>query len=167
MLGLNGVTEAFVRAAISPTQQYRLNLLLIVFSGVHVVACSLLLRSSLASVGLVYANCLGMALRLCYSAWFIRGYLPEFAWTGVLPPIPTLAVLAGARLFLSWVAPGLCGPQLVRDLSVSLPASSCWVLVAAAGAVLVVVAVLEVMLDRVWLLELRELWRGRASLKKE
>jgi oligosaccharide translocation protein RFT1 len=167
LLGLNGVTEAFVRAAISPTQQYRLNVLLIAFSIVHVLACALLLRSSLASVGLVYANCLGMLLRLAYSVWFIRGFLPEFSWRSVLPPLPVVVVLILARFGLSFVSPLLCSTGMTRSWSASLPAPTCWGLAVGAALICVLVAILEFAFDRTWIGELRELWKGKTAAKTD
>ncbi len=168
LLGLNGVTEAFVRAAITPAQQYRLNLLMIVFSVIHVVSSTLLLKSSLASVGLVYANCLGMMLRLCYSIWFIRGFFPDFSWRKILPPPLVVGLLLVARLGLSFSSEFLCSTTALRAWHASLPAPSCWLLAIAAGIICCMVAVLEYLLDRTWLLELRDLWKGKSlGVKKQ
>jgi hypothetical protein len=162
LLGLNGVTEAFVRAAISHLQQYRLNLLLIVFSVVHVISCTVLLHSSLASVGLVYANCLGMLLRLSYSFWFIRDFFPKFPWRSLLPPKMVLLSLFIARVTLSFVSPDLCSSLSVRRWA-SLPALSCMGLVSVAVVFFVLICGLEFLFDKSWLVELRELWRGKIS----
>ncbi len=162
LLGLNGVTEAFVRATISPGQQYRLNALLVVFSSVYVVACFVLMQSSLGSVGLVYANCISMALRLAYSLYFIRGHLPGFQWRSIVPPLPVLAVLAVSRVALSVASPEMCNAELQRWVG-GLPGRSCWVLVALGAAAFAVAMVCEAVFDRAWLRGLANVWKGKSK----
>ena len=156
LLGLNGVSEAFVRAAISPAQQYRLNGILVTFSILHVAACYVLLDYFHGSLGLVYANCLGMVLRLFYSAHFVQNYFSEFGfpWRSALPSVPVLVWLLVARVSLDYASPFLC---------LGWRQSGCWMLVALGGAFFLGTLVLLYVFDRAWLLELRDFWRGRKS----
>jgi oligosaccharide translocation protein RFT1 len=74
-MALNGVSEAFVSATISTRQLRHYNLWLVACSAAYVAACAALLRFGTA--GLIAANCANMALRIAYSAWFIRRFFAE------------------------------------------------------------------------------------------
>ncbi len=162
LLGLNGVAEAFVRAAISPAQQYRLNLLLLLVAAAQMGAALLLLRG-MGGEGLVWANCLGTALRLAYALPFISSALPGFSWRAALPAWPVAAVLALARAALSLLAPQLCVPGGERLLGGRLPGPPCWLLAGAgAGCGLLGLACVA-LFDRQWLAEMRGIWRAKSG----
>jgi len=72
LMALNGVSEAFVSAVISTRELRHYNLWLVLCSALYVAACAALLR--FGALGLIAANCANMALRIGYSAWFIRRF---------------------------------------------------------------------------------------------
>ncbi len=68
VIGVNGVTEAFLYAAISANELKTYTLLLMVFSGAYLAACALLAR--LGIEGLILANALNMLPRVAFSLRF-------------------------------------------------------------------------------------------------
>lgn len=82
-MSVNGVTEAFVQAVMAPRDLQRYNLYLVGFSAVYLAACAVLLPYG--PRGLIAANGVNMAMRIAYSAGFIRRF---FAKT---PPPPATA----------------------------------------------------------------------------
>jgi hypothetical protein len=75
LMALNGITEAFVFAAIPATALSVYNALLLLFSVVYIGASVLLLP--FGSVGLILANCVNLSARILYSAVFIRRFLQQ------------------------------------------------------------------------------------------
>lgn len=63
-MALNGVSEAFVMAAMSERQLQRYNWTLVVFSGLYILTC--LQTIQYGAVGLILANCANMTCRILY-----------------------------------------------------------------------------------------------------
>lgn len=106
LLAINGVTEAFVTAVAS-------NSLLHVQSAMMVAWFAAFGSSSwffmhvlqLGGRGLVLANCVNMALRICFNTWFFSGYFNErfqaFDWSSVAPSPLSVAAAVGTWSFLN------------------------------------------------------------------
>nr|CAG4649263.1 EOG090X04LH [Scapholeberis mucronata] len=71
LMGINGVTEAYVFAAMSSEQLDKYNGLMVVLSSVFLFLAWLLSRA-IGSVGFILANCVNMFLRIAHSVWFIN-----------------------------------------------------------------------------------------------
>lgn len=98
-LAFNGITEAFVSAAVSPADMRRQAAWMTVFTLCFGVASFLLLTvASLGAFGLVLANIINMSVRTIWSLSYIQGYLrqngSELKVTDFSPNIQTLGVLA-------------------------------------------------------------------------
>ncbi len=160
LLALNGVSEAFVRAAITPTQQATLNMWLVAISATQVGA-SILLLQNYAAVGLVYANCIGMVLRLSYSLLFVRSFFsPPFELRSVLPSRALMLYLLVARVLLTLNLFG-CSPDSVRLYGGMLPSLAC-LPHGASGVALVAGAIAVVYrFDHDWLRDIQRIWKGR------
>lgn len=63
-----GITEAFVHAVLGSAALQQANLLLVVFTAVH-LACSAVLVHIAGAGGLVLADAANMLLRIAYSLW--------------------------------------------------------------------------------------------------
>jgi hypothetical protein len=61
-----GVTEAFTHAVLDHAALAASNLMMVVFTAVHIAACFAFI-STLGSKGLILADALTMALRICLS----------------------------------------------------------------------------------------------------
>jgi oligosaccharide translocation protein RFT1 len=97
-LAFNGVTEAFVSAAVSPADIRRQAAWMTVFTLCFGATSFLLLTvAKLGAFGLVLANIINMSVRTIWSLSFIRGYLrqngSEIKVTDFSPNIQTLGVL--------------------------------------------------------------------------
>ena len=97
---LNGVTESFLFAAVSPAQLVRYNYVLMVFSAAYIAACALLLRYG--AVGLIAANALNMAMRIGYGASFAQAFFdpsPILVFSSLAPrPGVLLSLLASSAI---------------------------------------------------------------------
>nr|CAG4638392.1 EOG090X04LH [Cyclestheria hislopi] len=71
LLAVNGITEAYVFAAMSQEQLNRYNHFMVGLSIVFLIL-SWLLSRLLGSIGFILANCANMALRIAHSVWFIH-----------------------------------------------------------------------------------------------
>jgi len=112
LLGGNGLLEAFFRAAASPAWLRHSQGVMVVCSVVYVSSCIGLMRGlDLGVVGLVWANCLSMALRVLYCAYFLSQYIPTGAQRsqvlrGALGMSPVvLGTCCGACLWPLYVTP--------------------------------------------------------------
>jgi oligosaccharide translocation protein RFT1 len=162
LLGLNGVAEAFVRAAVSPAQQYRLNVILLLIAAAQMGASLLLLRAW-GGEGLVYANCLGMAMRLAYSLPFIHFNLPGFSWRATLPAWPVVVALVVARVLLSSLSPELCAAEGARMWNGRLPGAPCWLLAGVAAGCGALGLVCVAVFDRQWVAQMQSIWRAKSQ----
>jgi oligosaccharide translocation protein RFT1 len=78
LLALNGVTEAFAAAVATNTQLHKQSLYMGAFFAGFAGAAYLFLRVlELGAQGLVYANCVNMALRIIWNMSFIRSYFRQ------------------------------------------------------------------------------------------
>lgn len=100
VIGINGITEAFVYSVAPAAQIERLNRLLIVFS-VCYTALAVILVNHIGNTGLILANGINMIMRIAVSVRFIntvfrenRGQAPN--WGKVLPHRTVLAAFLGA-----------------------------------------------------------------------
>ncbi|KAF2436303.1 Rft-1-domain-containing protein [Tothia fuscella] len=100
LLAINGVTEAFV-AAVATNAELRTQSLLMgaFFAGFAGAAYIFLGILKMGAVGLVYANCVNMALRVLYNTGFIRGYFDAheqpIGFRSVLPSSLSIATSIG------------------------------------------------------------------------
>jgi len=69
-LAVNGITEAFAHAVMSPPELASANLVLLISSVLNVVA-SVILQRRFGALGLMIANCCTMSIRICYTMRFI------------------------------------------------------------------------------------------------
>jgi oligosaccharide translocation protein RFT1 len=89
VLGINGVTECFVFAAMSQPQVDRYNRMMLVFS-VTFLSASLLLTRLLGCVGFVLANCVNMTIRILHSCQYIHKFFQDTPHTPLLSALPSL-----------------------------------------------------------------------------
>lgn len=103
MMAFNGVLEAFFASAASPADLRAQSRWMLVFSGAFVAAAVGLARGlSMGDAGLVWANVANLTLRAAYAWAFVRRFFRErgaadaVGWRRAVPPMPVLAVFAGA-----------------------------------------------------------------------
>nr|CAG4644725.1 EOG090X04LH [Leptodora kindtii] len=126
LLGINGVTEAYVRAAMSSQQLDGHNRVMVVLSATFLIL-SWLLSRALGGVGFILANGINMLVRIGYSINYIKNHysaIPEGSPLGSLIPngmqVTTLAlaflIIASSEVWIypsSWlghlVVGGVCG----------------------------------------------------------
>jgi oligosaccharide translocation protein RFT1 len=115
-LAFNGITEAFVSAAVSPADMRRQAAWMTVFTLCFAVASFLLLTvANLGAFGLVLANIINMSVRTIWSLSYIRCYLrqngSELRITDFSPNIQALGVLAlaASRKLVRPLGDGLYG----------------------------------------------------------
>lgn len=108
-LAFNGITEAFVSAAVSPADMRRQAAWMTVFTLCFGAASFLLLGvAQLGALGLILANIFNMSVRTAWSLFYIRGYLQrhgyDLRFTDFTPNLQTLAVLviATSRRFVNY-----------------------------------------------------------------
>lgn len=96
MLGLNGVTEAFVQSVASTDNFWFINVGFIVSSGVFACGCFLLV-GSLGTGGVVIAGALSMSTRISFSWYIISTYWSKFKRAVIALDLlpPRRVVLAG------------------------------------------------------------------------
>lgn len=110
LLAINGVSEAFVFARISPKELRRYNFLLVGFSGLFLGCAIAAVRHpplSSAAASLVLANCINMSCRILYSfsfisSYFKRGILPMFL--EIFPRKSSMAALTLSLVVTSFSA---------------------------------------------------------------
>ncbi|XP_009784279.1 uncharacterized protein [Nicotiana sylvestris] len=103
LLAMNGTSEAFLHAVANEIQLKRSNDSLLVFSLIYLVLNVSLIRSA-GAIGLILANSLNMALRITYSAIFIRNYFQgssSFSFRSCLPSGWTFLLLSGVVTLIS------------------------------------------------------------------
>lgn len=164
LLAINGVSEAFVRSAIAPAEQYTLNMYLVVISATQ-TAASVLLLTHFGSTGLVFANCIGMTLRVAYSMHYIRSYFLRhsnaLALSSLLPSGKLIVFLVAAHVVLR-TRSVQCEEGAVRVFA-SLPSTGCLTF-GALGALLFALGLILVWLfERDWVRALISLWKGRRA----
>ncbi|EIW61017.1 Rft-1-domain-containing protein [Trametes versicolor FP-101664 SS1] len=103
MMAFNGVLEAFFASAASPADLRAQSRWMLVFSGVFIAAAVGLARGlGMGDAGLVWANVANLTLRAAYAWAFVRRFFRErgaadaVGWRRAVPPMPVLAVFAGA-----------------------------------------------------------------------
>jgi len=89
IVALNGVSEAFVRAAATGKTLQSYSLFMTLFSVIYVSVCSSLTFMGMGTVALILSNCVNMLCRIIYNAVFIRRYFGDrgrqFRLQDVLP----------------------------------------------------------------------------------
>ncbi|XP_021716459.1 protein RFT1 homolog isoform X1 [Chenopodium quinoa] len=103
VLAMNGTSEAFLHAVADENQLKRSNKSLVVFSLIYVILNILLVRSA-GALGLIFANATNMALRIAYSAVFIKQYFQgssSFSFRSCLPSGWIVLLLSSAVTLLS------------------------------------------------------------------
>ncbi|XP_057549794.1 uncharacterized protein LOC130827912 isoform X1 [Amaranthus tricolor] len=102
-LAMNGTSEAFLHAVADETQLKRSNDSLLVFSLIYILLNVMLVRSA-GAIGLIIANFTNMALRIVYSAIFIKRYFQgssSFSFRSCLPSGWTVLIFSGLITLLS------------------------------------------------------------------
>ncbi|XP_028797853.1 protein RFT1 homolog isoform X2 [Neltuma alba] len=103
LLAMNGTSEAFLHAVASESQLKRSNDSLLVFSLIYIILNVVLIRLA-GAVGLIVANSMNMALRILYSAIFIKNYFQgssSFSFHSCLPSGWTILLLSGVITIIS------------------------------------------------------------------
>lgn len=103
VLAMNGTSEAFLHAVADESQLKRSNDSLLVFSLIYVLLNVALVRSA-GAIGLIFANATNMALRIAYSAVFIKHYFQgssSFSFRNCLPSGWMVLLFSGAVTLLS------------------------------------------------------------------
>lgn len=70
-LAVNGITEAYAHAVMSPKELASANMVLLITS-VFNVAVSVLLQEHIGTLGLVVGNCFAMSIRIAYTLCYVR-----------------------------------------------------------------------------------------------
>jgi oligosaccharide translocation protein RFT1 len=73
LTAMNGVTEGFKNATMSDSQVNRFSRMMVLFTVVS-ISSSWLLTLRYGSVGLIWSNCINMALRVVHSFYYIRRF---------------------------------------------------------------------------------------------
>lgn len=103
LLAMNGTSEAFLHAVANEIQLKRSNDSLLVFSLIYLVLNVSLIHSA-GAIGLILANSLNIALRIAYSAVFIRNYFQDsssFSFRRCLPSGWTFLLFSGIVTLVS------------------------------------------------------------------
>lgn len=96
LLALNGILEAFVSAAATPAQLRQQSAWMLAFSAAFATTGFLVLKVwDLGASGLVLANAVNMALRICWSWHFVQTYLSS---SGVVFRIRDMAPASGSMV---------------------------------------------------------------------
>jgi len=158
LLALNGVTEAFV-AATATTSELRTQsgLMALWFGAFAIVAWLLLGVWRMGAEGLVWANCVNMALRVMWNLSFVKGFFAKYGaelkLRTALPEVASVAAAVGVGAILrartEQADEGLIG-HLVRSSAVAI----------------VFVAILAIS-ERRFVLELIGMAQGLAGSKEE
>lgn len=112
LLGLNGITEAFVQAVANEDEVASMSKWMLIWSAVYVAACFVLAGlTSQKEVGLIQANMVNMVCRIAWAGVFIYRWFGardgsgkmKAVWTSIIPPNSVLLVfgLAAAVIRLS------------------------------------------------------------------
>jgi len=158
LLALNGVTEAFVAATASTAElRTQSGLMALWFGAFAIVAWLLLGVWQMGAEGLVWANCVNMALRVMWNLSFVRGFFAKYGadlkLRSALPELTSVAAAVGVGAILrartGQADGGLIG-HLVRS-----------------GAVAVVFVAILAISERRFVLELMSMARGLAGSKEE
>nr|CAG4636943.1 EOG090X04LH [Ceriodaphnia reticulata] len=99
LMAINGVTEAYVFAAMSSQELDKYNGLMVILSCMFLFL-SWLLSRAVGSVGFILANCVNMLLRIIHSMRFIHGHYQNFEVKPISGLIPSL--LEGASVILAF-----------------------------------------------------------------
>jgi len=87
ILGINGITEAFVHATGDDAVLRHFNLWLCFFSIVYLASAAVLLQFRIQ--GLIVANCINMVVRIVYNMFYISKHVPAFK--SLFPHFKTVA----------------------------------------------------------------------------
>ncbi|KAI9681117.1 MAG: Oligosaccharide translocation protein rft1 [Caeruleum heppii] len=129
LLALNGISEAFIAAVATPEELHRQSVAMFGFSVVFAGAGALFLKGlAWGARGLVWANVVGMAGRIVWSALFIERFLKkrgaEVKIGEVLPSVGSVAAAVATRGVLVRVQAGFTGhvlEDLVKCGAVAVP----------------------------------------------
>lgn len=104
LLALNGITECFTFAIMSPSEIKRYNAHMTICTAVFLASISITLRY-LGSACFIFANCLVMALRIYFSYKLIRDYFRKHGYElklcETIPSLTTLISMSGVFITLS------------------------------------------------------------------
>lgn len=109
LLGLNGITEAFVQAVANEAEVASMSWWMSLWSIVYVAACFVLAGfTSQKEVGLIQANMTNMACRIGWAMWFIYRWFGRrdgsgkmnAVWRSILPPGSVLVVFGLAAVVI-------------------------------------------------------------------
>ncbi|KAL8167636.1 hypothetical protein V2J09_009135 [Rumex salicifolius] len=103
LMAMNGTSEAFVHSVANQRQLKLSNGLLVIFSLMYVVLNVMLVKSA-GAIGLIIANSINMALRIIYSAVFIKQYFKDsssFSFERCLPSGWMVLLFSGMLASLS------------------------------------------------------------------
>ncbi|CEP11554.1 hypothetical protein [Parasitella parasitica] len=104
-MGINGITEGFVQAVASKNDLTRLSYFMVLFSVCFMASGFVSMHLlELGATGLILANMVNLAIRICYSWHYIRRYLSHVAlsvrqWS---PHVATLSSFVLAYFVTHW-----------------------------------------------------------------
>ena len=105
LLGINGITEAFVQAVASQKQVSRLSRFMWLWTAIYIGACYLFVAAvGLHETGLIYANMVNMSCRIAYSLQFTWNYFGGLRLARFRPSLATMLLLPLIGLFGSTLA---------------------------------------------------------------
>ncbi|KAL7282887.1 hypothetical protein ACG7TL_002302 [Trametes sanguinea] len=119
MMAFNGVLEAFFASAACPADLRAQSRWMLIFSAAFVAAAVGFARGfGMGDAGLVWANVANLALRAGYAWAFVKRFFREqgagdlVGWKRAVPPLPVLAVFAGAAAIVRGSASSYKGVPL-------------------------------------------------------
>jgi oligosaccharide translocation protein RFT1 len=157
LIAVNGVSEAFVHATISPEQNGRLNIVLTALSAAY-LALTAVLGAWLGPAGLIAANCLNMAARIGYSAYYARAYFRPLRTFRLLSLVPNGRVLLAFAMCFGATRASL---RAIAPAAASTSSKSHAVHVAVGAACLGAVAAVVWCTERTAVRDMRAMWTSR------
>lgn len=104
ILAINGVTECFTFAIMTPAQIHSYNIFLI-FSSIAFTGTIYLTRSMLGCACFIFSNCVVMCMRIFFSYKLIEDYFDKHGYelhlADIFPNLTTLISMSGVFTFLS------------------------------------------------------------------
>jgi oligosaccharide translocation protein RFT1 len=157
LIAVNGVSEAFVHATISPEQNARLNIVLTALSAAYLVLTAVL-GAWLGPAGLIAANCLNMAARIGYSAYYARAYFRPLRTFRLLSLVPNGRVLLAFAMCFGATRASL---RAIAPAAAATSSKSHAVHVVVGAACLGAVAAVVWYTERTAVRDMRAMWTSR------
>lgn len=108
VLGINGITEAFVQAVASQQDLSRVSRWMALSTAIYLAACYMLCQHlGLKELGLIIANAIGMSSRIMFALqyiqnWFSQHQVKRLSLSAILPPRQILIVAGLGGHVIRW-----------------------------------------------------------------